>query len=58
VVTWSLTLKEVDERAALLSLPYVAWTGYATALNGYIWWKNSGKSFFNQLRNKADKKTK
>ncbi|UZJ51301.1 hypothetical protein CBS101457_000621 [Exobasidium rhododendri] len=38
VAAWGLTLKDVDERAALLTIPYFAWTAYATALNGYIWW--------------------
>ena len=30
----------IDRRAGLLFLPYLAWTGYATVLNGTIWWLN------------------
>lgn len=29
-----------DDRAALLLLPYLAWTGYAALLNAGIWWLN------------------
>lgn len=31
---------QIDRRAGLLFLPYLAWTGYAAALNGAIWWLN------------------
>ena len=30
----------IDRRAGLLFLPYLAWSGYATVLNGAIWWLN------------------
>ena len=30
----------IDRIAALLMLPYLAWTGYAVALNAAIWWMN------------------
>jgi tryptophan-rich sensory protein len=32
---WSL-----DRIAGLLFVPYLAWVGYATLLNGAIWWIN------------------
>ncbi|KAF9429710.1 nucleolar complex protein 14 [Entomortierella beljakovae] len=35
---------KVDQVAGYLTLPYVAWLGYATALNYDIWIKNSGGS--------------
>lgn len=30
----------IDRSAGLLWLPYVAWVGFATVLNGAIWWLN------------------
>lgn len=30
----------LDRRAGLLMLPYLAWVGFATALNAAIWWMN------------------
>jgi benzodiazapine receptor len=38
VAAWGYTLKDVDELAAYLTIPYLAWLGYASSLNGYIWW--------------------
>ncbi len=31
---------QIDKRAGWLLLPYLAWTGYAVALNGAIWYLN------------------
>lgn len=31
---------KIDRRAGLLFLPYLVWAGYATVLNGTIWWLN------------------
>lgn len=31
---------QLDRRAGLLMLPYLAWVGYAMALNAAIWWMN------------------
>jgi benzodiazapine receptor len=40
-ILWFLRDTWHDERpAALLFLPYAAWTAYATLLNGAIWWLN------------------
>ncbi|PWN37438.1 TspO/MBR-related protein [Meira miltonrushii] len=58
IAVWGWTLKDVDERAAILTVPYLAWSAYATALNGFIWWKNSGKPFFGALRDRANEKKK
>jgi tryptophan-rich sensory protein len=33
----------VDRRAALALVPYAAWTGFATALNASIWWRNRSR---------------
>jgi tryptophan-rich sensory protein len=35
--------REVDRLAARLMVPYLAWTGFATYLNGAIVSKNAGK---------------
>ncbi|KAI9017132.1 TspO/MBR-related protein [Gaertneriomyces semiglobifer] len=51
-----MTMREffkLDERAGWLFLPYCVWIGYATSLNGYIWWFNSGKK---QVLGRKDKK--
>lgn len=31
-----------DRTAALALKPYAVWTGFATALNASIWWRNRG----------------
>jgi tryptophan-rich sensory protein len=46
VVLWVLLLAiwrafwRLDAAAGVLWTPYVAWVGFATALNGSIWWLN------------------
>lgn len=46
VVLWLLLLTiwrafwRLDAAAGVLWTPYVAWVGFATALNGSIWWLN------------------
>ncbi|KAL9931549.1 hypothetical protein V8E36_009546 [Tilletia maclaganii] len=42
-VTWALNLRKTSKDAALLTLPYLAWLGYATAINASIWFTNGGK---------------
>lgn len=46
----SLTvLPDVDEAAALLTVPYVAWSAYATYLSGSLWYLNGGKDWVKSL---------
>lgn len=40
---WLTDLKDVEHRAFLLNVPYLAWSVYATALNAGFWWLNGGE---------------
>lgn len=50
---WAATVKDVDERAGYLAIPYVGWMVYATYLNASIWWQNYGNSRFGKLKREA-----
>jgi hypothetical protein len=41
---WLLGYLGASFGAAALLLPYLAWTSFAAALNGRIWWLNRGRS--------------
>ncbi|KAJ1036077.1 hypothetical protein NDA18_000223 [Ustilago nuda] len=53
VAYWAATVKDVDETAGLLAIPYVGWLAYATYLNASIWWQNYGSSKFGKLKKEA-----
>ncbi len=40
IVMTTVHFWKIDRRAGLLFLPYLMWSGYATVLNGAIWWLN------------------
>lgn len=40
IVATIVAFARINRRAALLLVPYLAWVGFATALNGAIWWLN------------------
>lgn len=40
LVTLQMRFARTDRLAAILWSPYVAWVGFATFLNGTIWWLN------------------
>ena len=42
LVTLLVRFARADRLAAILWSPYVAWVGFATYLNGTIWWLNRG----------------
>ncbi|CBQ71592.1 related to Peripheral-type benzodiazepine receptor [Sporisorium reilianum SRZ2] len=50
---WAATVKDVDDTAGLLAIPYLGWLLYATYLNGSIWWQNYGSSKFGKLKKDA-----
>jgi translocator protein len=42
-IAWTIvSFARVRLTAGLLLVPYLAWTAFATALNGAIWWRNRG----------------
>ncbi|CEH18378.1 Peripheral-type benzodiazepine receptor and related proteins [Ceraceosorus bombacis] len=45
---------EVSKEASWFIAPYLAWTTYASYLNGSLWWNNSGKHLWANLKKKAD----
>ncbi|CAO1616617.1 unnamed protein product [Parajaminaea phylloscopi] len=55
---WVTELKDVNEKAFWLTLPYLAWSTYATYLNGSLWWHNVGSNWVAKLQGKVQKKSK
>ncbi|MBM3495793.1 MAG: tryptophan-rich sensory protein [Armatimonadetes bacterium] len=42
IVATAMAFRPVSPVAAALLLPYLGWVGFATALNGALWWLNRG----------------
>ncbi|CAD6903754.1 unnamed protein product [Tilletia controversa] len=57
-LTWALNLRKTSQDAALLTIPYLAWLAYATAINASLWYDNGGKDSVNRLVGKAEKEGK
>lgn len=59
---WVAELKDVNETAFYLNLPYLAWSAFASALSVRTWWINGGESqikgLWGDAKNKADKAKK
>ena len=54
LVATILAFKEVDETAAMLMLPYLAWTSFATCLTWNIYLNNPEQVRFRVITNKSD----
>ncbi|KAK0538521.1 hypothetical protein OC835_001410 [Tilletia horrida] len=52
---WTANLRKTSKDAALLTLPYLGWLAYATAINASIWYQNGGSDSIDKLVGKAKK---